>query len=132
MNNEDGGFLRWKFNLVDTLSAQLMVAPVILSQMGTFSIFSFLSNILILEIMPFLMAMGFLIALFGAFSSTLGFILGWFALIPLEYTLLVIRLFARIPLTLTLSTTLSSLLLALYYGLVWGAVKSLPSHAPKN
>ncbi|GIW66414.1 MAG: hypothetical protein KatS3mg095_0312 [Candidatus Parcubacteria bacterium] len=52
-------FLRFKF-LSETISAQILVLPLLWYKFGEFNIFSFLNNSLIVPIIPYLMLTGFL------------------------------------------------------------------------
>lgn len=64
----------WRENFVSTLSAQIMVLPVLLSQFGSVSIVSVPANLIILEFIPFTMAVGFFVMLCGIISSVIAFI----------------------------------------------------------
>ena len=66
---EDSGFFSWKRNLLTTLSAQLMVLPLLLGKFGIFSLTSLLANVLILEVVPLTMALGFILTLAGFLSG---------------------------------------------------------------
>ena len=69
-------------NLVDivavTLSAQIFTFPIIIYNFGMVSLVAPLTNLLILPMIPVLMALGLLAALFGIFS----WYLGWFFALP--------------------------------------------------
>lgn len=95
---EDGGFLGWRENFLNTTSAQLAVLPLLLINFGNFSPFSLLANILILEAIPLTMSLGFLTGAIGFFSFTLSLILGWFTGIILAYELIIIDIFSKISL----------------------------------
>jgi len=61
----EGGALGWRRNLFQTLSAQLAVAPIILTSFGYFSPTALFANVLILEFIPITMLLGFLTAVLG-------------------------------------------------------------------
>jgi len=91
-------FLNWRENLLMTLAAQMMVAPLGLYYFGRLSLFSLAANMLILEAVPYAMAMGGVLGFFSFFSSGLVFIgkaFGWFAFVILKYQIAVIDFFAN-------------------------------------
>jgi hypothetical protein len=60
-----------------------------------------LANILILEVIPPTMFLGFLLGAMGFFSMALATILGWFTNLFLIYELTIINVFAKISLPIT-------------------------------
>lgn len=92
--SEEGGILGWKRNLFQTLSAQLAVAPIILTTFGYFSPTALFANVLILEFIPVTMLMGFLTAIFGFASFGVSLVLGWVTSIFLAYEIFIINLFS--------------------------------------
>ena len=95
---EDGGFLGWRENFLNTTSAQFAVLPLLLINFGNFSLFSLPANILILEAIPLTMLLGFLTGAIGFFSFTLSLILGLFTGLFLAYELIIIDIFSKISL----------------------------------
>lgn len=69
----------------ETMGAQLMVLPILLSSFGRISIISPLANILILPLIPFVMSFGFFLLIIGMIWVFLGQILGWILYLPLNY-----------------------------------------------
>ncbi|GIW66040.1 MAG: hypothetical protein KatS3mg094_559 [Candidatus Parcubacteria bacterium] len=59
-------FLKFKF-LSETISAQILVLPLIWYKFSEFNIFSFFNNALIISFIPFMMLLGFLAILFYFF-----------------------------------------------------------------
>lgn len=98
---EEPGFLNWRENFFSTLSAQLMVIPLLLLTFNYFSLTSFLANILILEVVPVAMFFGFLSAFLGFFSLSLAQIFGWLLWFLLEYKIIVIKIFSEIALPIS-------------------------------
>jgi competence protein ComEC len=90
----DRGILGWRENLFQTLSAQLAVAPILLTKFGYFSATSLLANILILEFIPLTMFFGFLTALSGFLLYELSLGVGWITHLFLSYEILVIKFFS--------------------------------------
>ena len=98
---EEEGFLGWQKNFLTTTSAQLAVAPLLIINFNQFSLTAFLANILILEVIPPTMFLGFLLGAMGFFSVALAAILGWFINLFLVYELTLINIFAKISLPIT-------------------------------
>ena len=85
----------WQENFSTTLSAQLMVAPLLISSFSYFSPLSFLTNILILSVIPITMALGFILAAIGFVFMPLALIFAWFVNIFLSYEIFIIKFFSR-------------------------------------
>jgi competence protein ComEC len=90
---EEGGVLGWKRNLFQTLSAQLAVAPIIITSFGYLSPTALLANVLILEFIPITMLLGFLTAVLGFLSYGISLIIGWLTTIFLDYEIFIISFF---------------------------------------
>ncbi|MCL4406405.1 MAG: ComEC family competence protein [Patescibacteria group bacterium] len=92
---EDRGFLGWKDNAVQTVSAQAMVAPLLIVKTGGFSALSVVPNIFVLAVTPLIMFGGFAVAGLAIVSKPLAIIVGWGLQILLNYAEAVINLCAR-------------------------------------
>ena len=108
------GFLRWRENLLTTVSAQLTVIPILLSNFGSFSLIGFLTNVLVLTFVPVTMFLGLLTVAAGIFSYYLAQVFGWLANALLSYEIGVIDLFSRIPFQIS-AESFSVFLSFLYY-----------------
>lgn len=86
-----------KQTLTETLSAQLAVLPLLIYLFGRVSIISPITNILVLIAVPYAMAAGFATGVAGFLWEPLGQIFGWATWVSLEYQILVIEFFAKIP-----------------------------------
>lgn len=89
------GFLKWKENMLATISAQLAVVPLILGNFGIFSLTSFFANILILSFIPLTMALGFIMGGLGFISEFLSQAIGLAVNFLLSYELLIIDIFSK-------------------------------------
>jgi len=98
---EEEGFLGWRKNFLTTTSAQLGVAPLLIINFNQFSLTALLANVLILEVIPPTMFLGFLLGTIGFFSTVLAVILGWFTNLFLVYESTLINIFAKISLPIT-------------------------------
>jgi competence protein ComEC len=84
--------------LIATLSAQVMVIPIILYNFGRLSLIASLANILIIPIIPLTMFLGF-VAVFGGFLwLEIGKILAWLSWLLLTYQIKVAEFLAAAPL----------------------------------
>ena len=72
----DYGFLSWRDNLLTTASAQLMVVPLLIVNFNSFSLTSLVANVLVLELIPVTMGLGFIIAAASLLSYYTSLILG--------------------------------------------------------
>ena len=112
---ENAGFLSWRVNAATTLSAQLMVMPIIIINFNNFSAVAPLANILILEFIPLTMFFGFILSIAGLVYSQLAFIFAKIVHVFLAYELGVINFFARFSVPLPLKIFGSWAFLILYY-----------------
>jgi competence protein ComEC len=112
------GFLSWKENMVITASAQIMALPILLFSFGTFSLSSILANILILGVIPFTMAIGFIMAGVGLFSTFLAKILGGLVGVLISYEFFIIDIFSKFTLLLNLQN-ITIAFCVIYYFLIF-------------
>lgn len=82
---------------VETLSAQLMVLPLLVWLFGSVSLVSPLANLAVLIVVPYAMGAGAIAGALGFISPVLAVVAGWGAWALLEYQLRAIGLFARVP-----------------------------------
>lgn len=83
----------WKFfelpvfgdDLATTLSAQIGVMPILLVNFGNLSFLSPLINAMVLPLIPILMNLGGIVALFGLFIRPIAQVLAWVLWLPLTY-----------------------------------------------
>ena len=67
-----------------TGSAQLMVLPILIQNFGNFSPISLISNVLVLELIPYTMMLGFAVAVLSGISHYLALIAGLVRLAAIE------------------------------------------------
>jgi competence protein ComEC len=111
-------FLGLKASLLITLSVQLATAPVLMSQFQNFSLTAFMASVLAVVALPYLLAMGFLLAVFSLIFYPLARLL-CFVVSPLTgYFIFIINLFAKwaIP----FNPKFSPVAIAAYYILLIG------------
>lgn len=80
-----------------TLGTQLTVLPLLLWQMGTFSVVALPVNILVLVVIPLAMLLSFIAAVFGVFIPALSIFVGVPAYALLSYVLNVVHVAASLP-----------------------------------
>lgn len=117
---EDGGVLSWRENLLTTVSAQLAVAPLLITAFGGFSAFAIIANVAVLGLVPLTMGLGFVVAAARFLSYHFALALGWIALVPLRFEIAVIEFFGGIG--FTLSPMVSAATSLLYYGCLTGVI----------
>jgi competence protein ComEC len=83
--------------LLLTLAAQILVSPLIVKHFGQLSLISLLSNALVLPIQPLVMITGGAATLAGLAFEPLGQLLGWWAFLPLTWTIRVVEWTAGFP-----------------------------------
>lgn len=96
-------FVTQKFGLkeilVTTLSAQILVLPLIVYDIGATSLLSLPANILIVSLIPVTMFFGFTTGVLGLVFSPLGFVCSVVSYALLSYILFVVRIIASTPFT---------------------------------
>jgi len=84
-------------NLKTTLAAQAGVLPILLANFGQISAASPIINILVLPVVPLIMILGAITALFGLIWQPLARIASWFAWVPLTYFIKIVEWFGNLP-----------------------------------
>lgn len=92
---KNAGFLSWKESLLITIAVQLATAPVVMTQFQTFSLTSFAGSVLIVPLLPFLIVLGFLLALFSFLLFPVALLFGLLVAPMVEYVVTVIDNFSR-------------------------------------
>jgi len=80
-----------------TLATQLMVLPLLLYLIGTFSLVAVAVNVLVLPMVPAAMVLVFATGMLSMLSLSLGTLVGFPAHLALSYIIAVPELFARMP-----------------------------------
>ena len=122
IKRKKNGFLDWRENLSGTLSAQVMVFPILMQSVGSFSLVSLASNIVILAFIPVTMGLGFVIAGLGFVVSPLTTFPAWIASLVLKYEIAIIELFGANE---GFSMPMTAAWVVLYYGIIGGALAYL-------
>ncbi len=113
-----------------TLSAIILTGPLIVYQFNRFSLVSLIVNILILFVIPFTMALGFLAVLTSFIWYPLGQILAWLAYLPLFYVIKVTELFGSHFISVIDITDMKIWMMVCLYGFIFGYL--IFSHVKKN
>jgi competence protein ComEC len=113
---KEAGVFSWRENLLTTGAAQLMVAPILIQSFGNFSPVSLVSNVLILELVPYTMMLGFVVAVLSGISHYLALVGGWIVWPFLKIETGLIEFFGGFNLSLNVS--LSWILILAYYAVV--------------
>jgi competence protein ComEC len=98
-----------------TVAAQVFTLPILVYNFGQVSVVSFVTNILVVPLLPFIMGFGFLFLLGGLLGETLGFIFSIPVSLLLQYVSLVVDFFAALPFAAVKTENLSPFWLVLFY-----------------
>jgi len=94
-------FITEKFKLRETvsstISAQILVLPLILYKMNLLSLVALPANILVLPLIPYTMYFGFFTGIFGFIWYYISVLFGWIVFIPLFLIINVSTFFANFP-----------------------------------
>lgn len=115
-------------DLTTTISAQLLVVPIIFFHFGQISVISALVNTLVLWTVPLATILGFGIAILGLLVEPLGQIVAWIAWVPLSIFIWVVEIFAQIPLAQIQVPENSLITLVLYYSLLALVIWLVPKY----
>ena len=121
----------WEILLL-TLSVQLLVLPIIIYNFHIFSVSSFITNLLILPILPFTMFFVFLCVIFGFLNNFLSMIFGWLAYFLLSYEVEVIKFFANQIWSYIIINDIKAYILWIYYGILLFALYYLDKFLDKR
>lgn len=103
---------------VATLTTQLFVLPLLLYQIGEFSLVSLIVNVLVLPMVAPAMLLTFLTGMIGFVSLSLAWPFAWLAQLSLEYILAVARFFGGLPFAAYTVPTFPFWLVMLFYSLL--------------
>jgi competence protein ComEC len=112
-------FFNFRETFVMTLSAQLFVLPLLIYYFKNLSLVSLPTNIIILPLIPYTMALGAISGVAGLILPFLGRLVGHFAWLLASFELGVIQLFAK-PRWAAVSTHFNWLALIIAYALIIG------------
>ena len=104
--------------LATTFSAYIFSLPILAYNFGSVSLISPVSNILILPMVPWLMAFGFIFSLVGVFIPFLGWILSFIPYFLLSYLVFIVEILSKPWFSQTIKDISWLWLLFLYFVLV--------------
>ncbi len=102
----------------ETMSAQIMVLPILIYNFGILSIVAPIANIIILPIIPASMLLGFIAGLAGIIWLFLGKMVGLIAWILLKYIIVVVENLSRLSWAAATLKTSEWWWIALYYTVI--------------
>ncbi len=100
---------------VASISAQIMVLPLLLYRIGEFSLISVIVNILVLFVVPWTMLFGFITSVFGTFSNLLASLFAFPTTILLQYQLCLVELFSDLSFALIIFPPFHPIFLIVMY-----------------
>lgn len=119
-----------------TLSALVLVTPILMINFGRISLVAPLTNILVVPLVPLAMLLGFWAVIGGMVQTDLGLVLGWLAWVPLKLVAVLAEYFRTLPGASLEITVSGGWWVAVYYliliiGLIiyYGQKKSVPLRA---
>lgn len=100
--------------LMVSIAAQITTLPLIVLYFGRISLVTLLVNLLIVPVQSLILIVGGMATILALFAPGIAQILYWFALVPLGWTIDVVRLFARLPFA-DVEFSVDSRLVALFF-----------------
>ncbi len=88
-------FFNWREILATTLSAQIMVLPLLILRFGSLPLISPLVNMIIISLIPATMLLGFVATSLSFISLWLGYLIGFIAYLLLHFEIGVINFFGH-------------------------------------
>lgn len=125
IKRKENGFMQRRENLSGTLSAQVMVFPLLMQTIGSFSAVSLISNVAVLFFIPITMMLGFVIAALGFIAIPLAVIPAWAVSLLLKYEISVIELFGAYK---GFSMPMTAAGVAVYYAIMGWLLRRLHKH----
>jgi competence protein ComEC len=108
--------------LLLTISAQIFVLPILMTNFGKLSLISPLANVLVLPIIPLTMLIGFLAIIFSFIIPPIGQVFAWLAFLPLKYETMVIKFLAGLKYASVDIQNFSWLAVVLWYIILGGGI----------
>jgi competence protein ComEC len=102
--------------LTATVTTQLFVLPLLLFQIGAFSVVSVIVNVLVLPMVPVAMFFTFVAGVGGMLVTELGILLGFVAHLSLSYIILIAKLFSGLPFAAVTVPSFPLWVMAVAYG----------------
>lgn len=116
--------------LTATLATQVFVLPLLLYQVGEFSVVSVVVNVLVLPMVPVAMLLTFAAGMLGLVSATLALPLAVLAQLSLAYIIAIAEVFAMLPFASYAVPAFSFWLVPLSYGAIGYALWRLRVSEP--
>lgn len=102
---------------IETLAAEVMTLPLIMSMFGQLSLVGLVTNVLVVPLIPFAMLLSAVAAAAGMLAPAMAGWLAWPANLLLTYILDIVKLFAGIP-GIFLHRSISTVSMLYFYALV--------------
>jgi competence protein ComEC len=83
--------------LTATLATQIFITPLLLYQMGQFSVVAIIVNLLVLPMVPVAMLFTFITGVVGFVSTSLSVVCAYLAYLSLAYIIVIAQAFAKLP-----------------------------------
>ncbi|MDO8561052.1 MAG: ComEC/Rec2 family competence protein [bacterium] len=103
---------------VSTLSAQVLVLPLLLHSFGRLSLVSPVANLLVLPVVPLEMLLSFITGFLGFFFTPLAVVVGWAGWAVAHYQLWAIGLLSRVPAASLMIGKMSGAVVFMFYAVI--------------
>jgi competence protein ComEC len=112
--------------LSSTISAQILVLPLILNKMGTLSLVALPTNILVLGVIPMTMFFGFITGILGFVWLNIFSPFAWISWLLLFYIIKISEIFASLPFASLNINWFSNILMVVCYIIIfsWILIKN--------
>ena len=117
-------------NFFTTVAAQLAVIPILILNFGNFSLVGVFSNLLVLEVVPLTMGLGFLAGGFSFLSNVVAVSIGWLLWIFLKFQIMVIEFFGNLGISADVGMGATGAVI--YYALLIGIIVYAERHFSKT
>ncbi|MCL5733301.1 MAG: ComEC family competence protein [Patescibacteria group bacterium] len=114
--DNSSGFLKWKELLLITISAQLMTAPILITQFKNFSLLGFIASVPALIVVPYVIGLGLLMGLFYFIFIPLASVISLIVAPLLDYLIFIVNVFAKFA--VKFNPDLGFVGMAVYYGII--------------
>lgn len=90
-------WLKLREFLTATVATQIFITPILLYQIGQFSVVAIFVNLLVLPMVPVAMLLTFITGMVGFVNGTLSSLIGYLAYVSLVYIIYIAEVFAKLP-----------------------------------
>ncbi|MDE2001852.1 MAG: ComEC/Rec2 family competence protein [Patescibacteria group bacterium] len=116
----DPGFLGWKDSLAITIAAQIVTAPILITQFQNFSLTAFAANMLVVPMVPAVMVSGLVMAVTAQVLMPVAHLISWVVAPLAGYVIAVVTVSAHLAVLFNPDLGFSGI--AAYYIVLFGLI----------